>query len=222
MYQTADISTNTEMSIDCTHSIFFNSSSRALSPYLDIVVSAVHLVLDFEGREPETDVVTFLRRGQRPVAIFVVIVILISVRGVGIQVLISRRGHQMSSADGAVHRLKAFPLHGGVGVKPHKQSIGRGENRVGQFGPAESSQHLSVFGVTVIQFAVIVAALLMRLHLEMIKLQFDAMPRSRGEMPSAVFPTRIKVGPIGAADFPLGIGDFVLTSTFFAVHLILV
>ena len=67
--------------------------SRHLSPYLDIVVSAVHLVLDFEGREPETDVLTFLRRGQPPVAIFVVVVVFVAVGGVRVQVLISRRGH---------------------------------------------------------------------------------------------------------------------------------
>lgn len=61
--------------------------------YLNVVVSAVHLVLDFEGREPETDVVSFLRGGQRPVAVFVVVVILVAVGGVRVQVLIGRRRH---------------------------------------------------------------------------------------------------------------------------------
>jgi len=189
---------------------------------LDIIVSAVHLVLDFEGREPETDVVTFLRRGQRPVAIFVVVVVFVAVRGVGIQVLISRRGHQVSAAHGAIHRLKAFPLDGGVRVKPHKESIRGGENGMRQFTAAKPTQNLSVFGIAVVQFAMIIAAFLMRLHLKVVELELDAMTGCRGEMPSAVFTARVKIGPIGTAYLSLGIRNFVLTTAFLAVHLILV
>ena len=64
------------------HTITLSTCPLRASSHLDIIVSAVHLVLDFESREPETDVITFLRGGQSPVAIFVVVIILVAVGGV--------------------------------------------------------------------------------------------------------------------------------------------
>ena len=128
----------------------------------------------------------------------------------------------MSSAHRAVHRLKSFALHGSVGVKPHEESIGGSENRMRQARAAESTQNLGVFAISVVKFAVIVAALLMRFHLEMVELQFDAMTGRGGKVPRAVLPAGIKVGPVGTTDFSLGVGNFVLATALLAVHFILV
>lgn len=128
----------------------------------------------------------------------------------------------MSATDGAVHRLEAFPLDGSVRVKSHKETVGGSKDRMRQLAAAEPAQHLSVFRVTVVKFAMIVAALLMRLHFKVVKLQLNAVTGSSSEMPRAVFTAGIEIGPIRTAYFAFGIGDFVLTPTLFAVHFILV
>ena len=128
----------------------------------------------------------------------------------------------MSATDRAVHRLEALPLDGGVGVKPHEETIGGSEDRMRQLTAAKPTQHLSVFRVSVVKFAVIVTALLMRLHFKVVELQFNAMAGCRGKMPRAVFPAGVKIGPIGTAYFSFRICNLVLTTALFTVHLILV
>ena len=100
----------------------------------------------------------------------------------------------------------SLKLDRNVRVKTHEEFVGRGQDGRGQPKAAKPTQHLSFIGIPVIQFAMIVTALLMRLHLKVIKLQLDAMSGRGGKMPRAVLATRVTVGPIGTRNLSFRVG----------------
>lgn len=84
------------------------------------------------------------------------------------------------------------------------------------------TQCFAIRGIPIIDDNMIIAALLVRLHLEHEEVELDPVARRGGEVPHAVLPAGVVVRVVRALDLPVGGDDLVLASTLLAVTLVLV
>ena len=86
---------------------------------------------------------------------------------------------------------------------------------MGNLSSTKSSQTSGLGTVTVKYCYMIVCTFLVLLQLKVLEDYFNSLAIHCGKMPHAVFPTWVKVGPIGTANFTRGHVDLVLTTTWF-------
>ena len=72
-----------------------------------------------------------------------------------------------------INYLKSGPLYRRIGIESHEESIGGGENWLGNFRAAKTTQNAGIRRVAVVQLDVVVRTLLIVLHLEMGEFQLN-------------------------------------------------
>lgn len=118
--------------------------------------------------------------------------------------------------------MEPFPLHGGVRVEHHIQLISGGDHLRRYLDAAEPPQAICVVVGPIEDFDVVVGTFLVLLQLEVLENDLDPVSVYRGEVPHAVLPARVEVGPVRTANLACWRRDLVLTAALFTVELVLV
>ena len=101
--------------------------------------------------------------------------------------------------------MKTLSLYRSIRIEDHVHSVPTGRNGHRLLAATEAAQASRVGVVAVEDDDVVVGTLLVRLELEVVERQLDAVTLLGCEVPNAVLATRVEVGPVGAAQFTVGV-----------------